>query len=249
MGTSLLSKQWTLPRVLQWSMSFLILASATKHGSAFLRHSTTRSFARVALVGLPPYDHHTANTSLGRTGRPQTNPKMDEDSLEPTRWQQPQQQQRRAWDLTGRNSTQRSFSTWTVPKTIEIPEDKLEFNFVRSSGAGGQNVNKLNTKVDVRFLVREADWIPDEVRERLQQQQASRINKEGYLAVQAQEYRTQAQNRKAAIQKLQEMILQAWPRPVIRKKRVGISQASKERNKEFKRMRSATKANRRKVDF
>jgi ribosome-associated protein len=88
-----------------------------------------------------------------------------------------------------------------------------------------------------------------EVRERLKQQQANRINKEGYLALQVQEYRTQVQNRKAAIAKLAEFLKEAWPRPKLRKQRVGPSKASKERNKEEKQKRSETKARRQKVDY
>lgn len=143
----------------------------------------------------------------------------------------------------------RPFSTWTVPKTVDIPEERLEIQFVRSSGAGGQNVNKVNTKVEMRFRVDDADWIPGEVRDRLKDQQANRINKEGYLSLQSQEHRTQAQNRKAAMSKLQEMLLEAWPRPKIRKQRKGISMATKERNKAFKQKRSEVKATRKKVDF
>eukprot|EP00429_Kryptoperidinium_foliaceum_P088568 CAMPEP_0176184648 /NCGR_PEP_ID=MMETSP0121_2-20121125/930_1 /TAXON_ID=160619 /ORGANISM="Kryptoperidinium foliaceum, Strain CCMP 1326" /LENGTH=148 /DNA_ID=CAMNT_0017523043 /DNA_START=321 /DNA_END=764 /DNA_ORIENTATION=+ len=138
----------------------------------------------------------------------------------------------------------RPFSTWNVPKSIDVPEDRLEISFVRSSGAGGQNVNKVNTKVEVRFDVDAADWIPAEVRERLKEQEANRINKDGYLSLQSQEYRTQVQNRKAAVDKLKEMLLQAWPRPKVRKQRTGISKAAKERNKEFKKKRSETKSSR-----
>lgn len=60
------------------------------------------------------------------------------------------------------NSQRRFFSSndnWTVPKKISIPEDKLEFTFTRSSGSGGQNVNKVNTQVVIRFHVMEANWI------------------------------------------------------------------------------------------
>ncbi|CAJ1959370.1 unnamed protein product [Cylindrotheca closterium] len=141
----------------------------------------------------------------------------------------------------------RSFSTWTVPKTVSIPEDKLEISFVRSSGSGGQNVNKLSTKVELRFHVMQADWMPREVRERLSTQQSNRINKEGFMTITSQENRTQGMNRKAALDKLKVMVLEAWPRPKIRRQREGISQGEKRRRKEFKKKRSAVKANRKQV--
>ena len=84
----------------------------------------------------------------------------------------------------------RSFSTWKVPKKVTIPEEKLEMSFVRSSGSGGQNVNKLSTKVEIRFDVNNADWIPGEVRDRLKTQQSNRISKDGILTLTSQEYRT-----------------------------------------------------------
>ena len=144
-------------------------------------------------------------------------------------------------------------STWKIPNTIVIPKDVLEINFVRSSGAGGQNVNKVNTKVEVRIDLRSilvSSWLPDEVRVRLQQQQANRINKNGILALTSQENRTQAMNKKTAIDKLKAMILQAYTRPKIRKQRpIGsTSKATKRKNVEYKRKRSQTKQNRKRVD-
>jgi ribosome-associated protein len=143
-----------------------------------------------------------------------------------------------------------SSMNWIVPKTVDIPEDRLDISFVRSSGSGGQNVNKLSTKVEMRMHVSDANWIPQEVRDRLQQQQANRISKEGYLTLTSQEHRTQGQNRKAAVAKLERMLLEAWPRPKIRKQRSGPTKAAKARNKEFKKQRSATKQSRsKKIDW
>jgi protein subunit release factor B len=149
----------------------------------------------------------------------------------------------------------RTFSTandereWKVPKTIYIPEHSLEISFVRSSGAGGQNVNKVNTQVQIRFHVSSADWMPSEVRRRLAEQQASRVNKEGYLQVSSQEHRTQTANRRAALDKLQQMVAKAWPRPAVRKMRTGLSEAGKERRKEEKQRRKLKKQSRRPVRF
>jgi len=146
----------------------------------------------------------------------------------------------------------RSASTWTVPKHVRIPEDKLEFSFVRSSGSGGQNVNKLSTKVELRIdLLHEqhASWMPREVQNRLREKHSNRISKEGILTITSQEHRTQGRNRTEAVNKLRAMVLEAWPRPKIRRQRTGVSRAAKARNKEFKKKRSETKQNRKKVDW
>ncbi len=83
-----------------------------------------------------------------------------------------------------------------------IPEDKLSISFSRSSGAGGQNVNKVNTKVEVRFNLSEADWLENDVKERLRTQLASRITRNGDVVFTSQEHRTQLLNRATAIAKV-----------------------------------------------
>lgn len=138
---------------------------------------------------------------------------------------------------------------WDVPKTINIPQDRVELSFVRASGAGGQNVNKVSTKVELRFHVKTATWIPMEVRDRLLENEANRVNKEGIMTLNSQEFRTQNQNKKDVFDKLEAMILKAYPRPKVRKIRKGLSKATKERRKEQKRSRSEVKKNRGKVDF
>jgi hypothetical protein len=229
-------------------MSFLF-AYATRGAagstlfSAFVRPCLSSTRAVTTSIGLPRQSPWMLSSSQNRNGDATSD---DDDDFKPTWTYEPYNPARPA---AKRIPSRRPFSTWTVPKSIDIPEDRLEISFVRSSGAGGQNVNKLSTKVDVRFHVGAADWIPAEVRGRLKELQANRINKEGFLSLQSQEYRTQGQNRKAAIAKLQEMLLQAWPRPKVRKQRTGVSKAAKARNKEFKKKRSETKSNRGRVDY
>jgi protein subunit release factor B len=131
-----------------------------------------------------------------------------------------------------------------------VPEDQLDMSFVRSSGAGGQNVNKVNSQVQVRINVMEAEWIgPLEVRERLAQQQANRINKDGIWVLSAQEHRTQYQNRATVVDKVKEAIRRAWPRPAKRSVRTGISEKTKRERVEFKRKRSQLKESRRSIDY
>ncbi|KAL7476021.1 hypothetical protein ACHAW6_001911 [Cyclotella cf. meneghiniana] len=149
------------------------------------------------------------------------------------------------------NTRQFSISSeeWIVPSVIPIPEESLQISFARSSGAGGQNVNKLNTKVEIRFHLDSASWIPAEVRERLKTNEANRINNEGYFSITCQEYRTQAQNRKEALRKLQDILKESWKRPKVRKMRKGLSQKTKENRRDMKRRVAEKKAMRKSVDF
>ncbi|KAL7502008.1 hypothetical protein ACHAWX_000427, partial [Stephanocyclus meneghinianus] len=142
-----------------------------------------------------------------------------------------------------------SSEEWIVPSVIQIPEESLQISFARSSGAGGQNVNKLNTKVEIRFHLDSASWIPAEVRERLKTNEANRINNEGYFSITCQEYRTQAQNRKEALRKLQDIVKESWKRPKVRKMRKGLSQKTKENRRDMKRRVAEKKAMRKSVDF
>uniref|UniRef100_A0A6P4FM77 Large ribosomal subunit protein mL62 n=1 Tax=Drosophila rhopaloa TaxID=1041015 RepID=A0A6P4FM77_DRORH len=87
-----------------------------------------------------------------------------------------------------------------------IPMDRLEITYSRSSGPGGQHVNTVNTKVDVRFKVAQADWIPEQTRQKLLKVLANRITKEGYFYIKSDLTRSQQMNLADALEKLRSII-------------------------------------------
>jgi peptidyl-tRNA hydrolase ICT1 len=99
------------------------------------------------------------------------------------------------------------------PFRSSVPVNKLFISFARSGGPGGQNVNKLNTKVELRFHVESADWLPDWVKQKLAHQEKNRINKQGELVVTSSVYRTQHQNLSDAVRRLQVMVDEAGSMP------------------------------------
>ena len=129
-------------------------------------------------------------------------------------------------------------------KDIVVPMDRIEFSFARSSGPGGQNVNKLNTKAEIRFHVKSADWLPTAVRERLLQYQSNKVSKEGELIITSQEHRTQAKNKDDCVDKLKDMLAEAYLEPKDRHMWEGISDKGKEQRRDEKRKRGAVKSTR-----
>ncbi|KAH8244285.1 hypothetical protein KR026_005436 [Drosophila bipectinata] len=87
-----------------------------------------------------------------------------------------------------------------------IPVDKLEITYSRSSGPGGQHVNTVNTKVDLRFKLAEADWIPEQTRQKLLKTLANRITKDGYFYIKSDLTRSQQMNLADALEKLRTII-------------------------------------------
>jgi len=118
---------------------------------------------------------------------------------------------------------------------IQIPQDKLSFSFSRSSGPGGQNVNKVNTKAELRFNVNEAAWLPPGAKERLKQQHSGRITKSGEFVITSVVHRTQADNIKECMKRLEMYVQQANRIPIVRRKTILPAYAKEERLREKKR--------------
>jgi len=127
-----------------------------------------------------------------------------------------------------------------VTDTISIDPSEIEESFVRSSGPGGQNVNKLSTAVQLRFDVRRSPSLPNDVAIRLMKLAGSRLTKDGVLVLVAQAQRTQERNRAEALGRLVELIREASVRPVPRRA-TKPTKASKERRIEGKKHRSTIK--------
>jgi ribosome-associated protein len=122
---------------------------------------------------------------------------------------------------------------------ISVKEDEVQIDFVQASGPGGQNVNKVATKAQLRFDM-SSPSLPEEVRQRLLQIAKNRITAEGFLIIIAGRYRTQEQNRLDAFARLEELIRRAAERPKIRRK-TRPTLVSKQKRLEAKRQRSEKK--------
>ncbi len=130
-----------------------------------------------------------------------------------------------------------------ISSTVKIDENELQFDFVRASGPGGQNVNKVSTAVQLRWDISATPSLPPDIKARLLKLAGSRATAEGVIIIEARRYRTQEQNRFDAIQRLTALVQQALEppkvrqptRPTITAKAARVS--SKKRRGEIKRTR------------
>ncbi len=128
-----------------------------------------------------------------------------------------------------------------VTRTVALDDAQLHEDFLRASGAGGQNVNKVETAVQLRFDVRNSPSLPDPVRLRLERLAGRRLTKDGVLVISAQRHRTRERNREDAMERLLTLIREAAAPPPPPRRPTRPTRGSKERRLEDKTRRSDVK--------
>ncbi|MEZ4656382.1 MAG: alternative ribosome rescue aminoacyl-tRNA hydrolase ArfB [Caldilineaceae bacterium] len=131
---------------------------------------------------------------------------------------------------------------------LSLDESELDLEFVRSSGPGGQNVNKVATAVQLRFDLQHSPSLPEDVRSRAISLAGKQVTDEGVLIIQARKYRTQLRNRQLAIERLVDL-LQRAARPPKTRHKTKPSAAAKAKRLERKKQRGETKRSRGSVRY
>ena len=133
-------------------------------------------------------------------------------------------------------------------KSLIIPDTEFSFEFVRSPGAGGQNVNKVNSKAVLHWSLINSSSLPEAVRQRFIARWPKRITVTGDIVLTSSRFRDQLRNKEDVLEKLAEMLLEVLTPPKLRKK-TKPSRGAKERRLNEKKIRSETKSRRQRVDY
>ncbi len=130
-----------------------------------------------------------------------------------------------------------------ISSALAIPDEDFEWKFVRASGPGGQNVNKVSSAVQLRFLLPQNSTLPAAAKQRLRRLAGQKLNDDGSILIAARSERSQDQNRREALARLEALVREALIAPKIRKK-TKPTFASKERRIDAKKKRGSTKRQR-----